>query len=346
LRPTVDLRQVLGGSAADPPETARFSGRAARALRHLLFAMTLAWAVPAACETAPACPPAPQMPTAAQLQSLQRNARDHGFLWRIRKDGRDSYLYGTIHVGKPEWMFPGPRVMQALRATDTVALELDVSDPDIRERMAQGLAGQPAIALPEALQQRIVRQALAQCVAVDALSALSPEMQVTTLSMTLARQDGLDAAFGLDIALAGLGRGAGHDMVSLETPELQLAVLHMPSVPESIAFAQEGLEEIESGQARALLARIARGWADSDYGAMEHYDQWCQCQDSPIERAFLKRSLDDRNPGLADRIDELHRAGRQVFAAVGALHMFGPVALPTLMAKRGYQVERVELHSR
>jgi uncharacterized protein len=55
----------------------------------------------------------------------------------------------------------------------------------------------------------------------------------------------------------------------------------------------------------------------------------------------MKRALDDRNPALAEHIDALHQSGKQVFAAVGSLHMFGPLGLPALMAKRGYRVERV-----
>ena len=70
-------------------------------------------------------------------------------------------------------------------------------------------------------------------------------------------------------------------------------------------------------------------------------NEWCDCLDTAIEREMMRRLLDDRNPGLADRIDALHRGGAQVFAAVGSLHLFGPLGLPALMEKRGYRVERV-----
>jgi hypothetical protein len=53
--------------------------------------------------------------------------------------------------------------------------------------------------------------------------------------------------------------------------------------------------------------------------------------------------IDQRNPALAAAIDALHSDGRQVFAAVGALHMVGPLGLPALMAQRGYAVQRVDL---
>ena len=60
------------------------------------------------------------------------SAKDHGFLWRVARDGRSSYLYGTIHAAKAEWMFPGPLTLAALAASDTLALELDVLDPDVQ----------------------------------------------------------------------------------------------------------------------------------------------------------------------------------------------------------------------
>ena len=59
------------------------------------------------------------------------------------------------------------------------------------------------------------------------------------------------------------------------------------------------------------------------------------------EAKFYRRLNDERNPGLAAGIDKLHRDGKRVFAAVGALHMTGPKALPTLLANMGYKVERV-----
>jgi uncharacterized protein YbaP (TraB family) len=74
---------------------------------------------------------------------------------------------------------------------------------------------------------------------------------------------------------------------------------------------------------------------------MTHYDDWCRCRDTASEREMMKRVLDERNPKLAARIDELHRSGKQVFAAVGSLHMFGAGSLPALLQSRGYTVERV-----
>jgi hypothetical protein len=317
-----------------------------RLLRICLLALLLAPAVSSRAAPETACPPATESPTPEAIQTATRNARDHGFLWRISRDGRTSYLYGTIHVAKLDWIVPGPTVMGALRATDTIALELDLLDAEIQAAMSKGLAALPNVALSDALAKRVRRQAESACLPYDSVGKLSPEMQVVTLTLMAGRWDGLDAAYGTDIVLAAVGHAAKKNMVSLETPESQLKVLHAHDAREIADFVEAGLDELETGRARRMLSRLAGVWASADYTNMADYEQWCECLNTPIERETMKRALDDRNPGLADRIDGLHNAGKQVFAAVGSLHMFGSTGLPAQMARRGYQVDRVSLETR
>jgi hypothetical protein len=107
------------------------------------------------------CPPAAQPPSAEQMRLGMRDARDRGFLWRISKDGHSSYLYGTVHVAKMEWMFPGPAVTSALRTSNTIALELDVLDPQVQQQLNEAMTAVAEEPLPDALQQRIRLQAQA-----------------------------------------------------------------------------------------------------------------------------------------------------------------------------------------
>jgi uncharacterized protein len=296
---------------------------------------------PALAQTAPDCPPAAQAPTPEQIQAGLRGARDRGFLWRISKDGRSSWLYGTLHVAKLAWGFPGPALRDAVAQSDTMALELDLLDPDIQRRMAEGLAAQPKTPLPAPLEARLARRAQAECVPLPALAALAPEMQIAVLGSLVGRRDGLDPAYGIDTTLAGWGHAAKLDMVSLETPELQLATLQTQSPAETLALVENSLDDFESGRALATLRRIATIWADGDLPELARYEAWCECVKTAADRAAMARMLDDRNPALADRVAELHAVGQRVFAAVGSLHMIGPTGLPALMARRGYRVERI-----
>ena len=311
-----------------------------------LFAILILLASAVFAEGDKACPSAVEQPTADMIRAVTRSAGDHGFLWRISKDGHTSYLYGTMHVGKLEWAVPGPSVLQALRASDTVALELDMMDEDIRNRIAKGVAALHTMVLPVALEKRMRQQADAVCVPFVSLARLSPEFQITTLILQDSRWDGLDAQYATDAVLAGIGHSAKKNMVSLETPEAQLKLLQMKDAKETLAFVEENLDEMESGRSRILLKRIADMWSTANYTDMEHYSEWCDCLNTENEKALMKRILDDRNPGLAERIDALHVNGKRVFAAVGSLHMFGPAGLPLLMSNRGYRVERIEFKPR
>jgi len=324
--------------------TARSCRRVAAALAAALTT-ALALASPAiAATTTPAasCPPTAQPPSPEAMQAGQRNARDRGFLWRIVKDGRSSWLYGTVHVAKLDWVFPGPKTLQAINASDTVALELDLLDPALQRRMAEAIAARREPALPPALTQRLQRQVQAECIPPEALASLGPILQLATLSSLAGRRDGIDPAYGIDLYIAGLAHAAHKNTVSLETPELQLDTLtNDPDTPLA-TLVESGLDELESGRARPLLNRLVRIWADADDAELGRYESWCDCLKTDADRRALRRMLDDRNPALAASIDALHSGGKQVFAAVGSLHMMGPKGLPALLAQRGYRVERIE----
>ena len=289
------------------------------------------------------CPPPPPAPlTAEQAQAARAAAKDRGFLWRISRDGTSSYLYGTIHLGRADWIFPGPATFAALQASDTLALELDLADPAVAQAMRNSPASQPdALLLPQSVQRRLIRQAEAACLPQGLLEQQHPLVQAITLTVLAGRREGLEPGFAQEIVLSEAARSVGARIVSLETVQQQLAVL----IPREETAAREMLErtlqQLESGAAQRALVRLANAWADGRLSELEQYEKWCECVLTPRDREFLRRLNDDRNPGLARRIDALHSAGRRVFAAVGALHMTGHRALPELLAQRGFTVERI-----
>ena len=287
------------------------------------------------------CPPqAPPASPEATLEAAER-ASDRGVLWRISKAGRSSYLYGTLHVGKLDWTFPGPQTRAALAASDTIALELDVMDPQVRERLR--LPADAAVpALPPALRERLDRQIDAACVPRESLATQHPVMVAMTLSVLAARWEGLDPGYGQEFVLAAFARSSAKVAVSLETPELQMDTLLPKQPTQAERMIVQSLEQLESGGARKVIARMASAWERGALDELADYEKWCDCVASADDRALLARINDERNPGLAERIDALHAQGKALFAAVGALHMTGPQALTTLLAARGFRVERVD----
>lgn len=292
------------------------------------------------------CPPDTAAPSREQMQQDRQQARDRGLLWRLDKDGRTSYLYGTLHVGKAAWVHPGPRLREALAAVDTLALELDPTDPAVQQGVLRAMLV-PSRPLPGALRQRMVAQRDAACLPGAAFDRMHPVMQVMTLSMSVARRAGLDVAYGSEPWLAARAKAAGLQVVSLETVERQMQALMPPDKGGQEAdLVASALSQLEANRMGPVLRRMVQAWEAGDLPAFESYADWCECVATPAEVELYQRINDERNPDMATAIDALHTRGQRVFAAVGALHMTGVAGLPKLLTQRGYRVQRVTMTSR
>lgn len=280
------------------------------------------------------CPPQPRQPTAEQARLWADKAQDRGLLWRITRDGHSSYLFGSLHVGRSDWAYPGPALRAAWAETDVLAVELDPADVGPALAAASS-AGAP---LPASLNAQLQAQARSACLPPGALASLPAMLQVSTLMLLEARRDGLDASFGQDLMLIQWARREQRPVQSLESVQEQLDALE-PAEGEAQALIESGLQELRQGRVRAPMRRLVATWARGDLAGLANYSSWCGCADTPTERAWLRRVNDDRNQHLAERIDGLHRAGQRLLVAVGALHMSGPDALPRLMAARGFEVQ-------
>lgn len=255
-------------------------------------------------------------------QAAAQRATDHGLLWRLEKGGHVSWLYGTIHVARAEWMLPGPAIREALKQSDAVALELDLTDESATKRAFDTRKdAADARLMTGARSQRMNRLMTAACVT-DPLAAklrkLAPAMQLATLSALEVRADGLYPDFGIDLFLTGYAKRAQVPILPLETVEQQLRVL------DEILPKKDQAQQI-----------------DSDIGTLEHYPQWCDCLKTAADRRAFRHLVTDRNRAMADNIARAHTRGKRVFGAVGALHMIGPKGLPALLAARGFAVTPV-----
>lgn len=70
------------------------------------------------------------MPLAEQMAHVAAMpAGKAGFLFEAFKEGRPVWLYGTIHFATVDDVKPSLAVMTALRRSDVLAVELDVTQP-------------------------------------------------------------------------------------------------------------------------------------------------------------------------------------------------------------------------
>ncbi|WP_168224810.1 TraB/GumN family protein [Rhodoferax aquaticus] len=289
------------------------------------------------------CTAQPQAPSTEHIATAQANVRDRGFLWRVSKGGHSSYVYGTAHVAAWDWAFPGPVLGQAWHEADVLALEINPLEPETASTLEQKMSAKTAPPLPAALNARMQAVADRLCIAREALVRYRPEMQLATLASMVARDQGLEPTYGIDLQMALMANAAQRPIVSLETVDEQLEALRDDKAPlaQRNADVASALRDLESGKTRSMLIKLMQAWANHDLATLENYAAWCACIKTASEKAAMKRLVDDRNPVMAQRLDALHAAGTKVLLAVGALHLAGPTGLPTLLAKQGYTVQRL-----
>jgi uncharacterized protein YbaP (TraB family) len=308
-------------------------------LRTTIAILGMAGAMLAQAQGSNECPQPLAQPTPQQLQEAASRARDRGVLWRVSKDGRTHHLYGTIHVGTLDWMFPGPKLREAMMAAQVVALEIDPTDPSVQAAVARA-GNMPRPELASALVERMKQQIERACLP-PALHTAHPMIQAITLILVEAMRANLRPEFAQELALAGFARARGVPVTSLETPERQIAAL-IPADPASIpTLMTRMLDQLEAGQSRRYLRRLTELWERGDLDELAGYERWCECVSTSEEKAMMAAINDDRNPQIADKITELHANGKVLLVAVGALHMTGPKSLTSLLTGRGFSVERV-----
>lgn len=313
--------------------------RRVRTLMVVLGTALMTWTLPA--HAAPPAGPAdarcPADLAPVPPAQVQAQAKDRGILWTLTRDGHTSYLHASLHLGRPGWAAPGPKLKAALDQVDAVALELDPLDTT-----AWTMPPTPALPIDAQLQKRLETQARNACLPAQALASMHPLLQLSTLTLAQARALGLDVQYGQEVLLSRWARERQLPVLALETLQGQLSALLPEDPDEARHELRSGLRQLEHpAELRRMLGDLVSTWERGDLRRLARYEDWCHCVQDARDRAALARENDGRNPNLADRISELHRQGQSLLVAVGALHMTGPKALTVLLRQRGFEVTQV-----
>ncbi|GAA6141163.1 TraB/GumN family protein [Hydrogenophaga sp. 5NK40-0174] len=274
------------------------------------------------------------------FRAAAETAQDRGFLWRFGHKGRVSYLYGTSHAGRAEWLAPGPKLRSALMSATAIAVEVDISNTKVQNAMASSMDSAPRD-LPDGLRQRVTAAWEAECLPAQALERGPTEVLVAQLEVARLARSGFHAMYGSEFLLLSVGHARQLPIVSLEDVDTQVAALSAPDNASAVKLIDSMLNDMADDESGERAMRLINAWANRDLMSLEAFETWCECLNTEQEREQMKRLLDDRNPGLADGIAAAHEQGHLLFAAVGALHMIGPKGVPALLKAKGYEVQRV-----
>lgn len=275
------------------------------------------------------------------------SATDRGALFKVAGSGHTLYLFGTMHVGLPEFYPLEPRIAAAVAGARTLALEVDpLTDPASMAAalQAHGMAapGSPNYReLSPAYKARLAKVLARARIDPAAVAPFKPWLVATLLALSEYSAQGYRPDLSVDLHLAKLARGGKVRVLELESVAAQLTMFDRLSPDDQLRLLEESIEMVESGRQSNEVRQIVEAWRTADQPALDAIAARAEADTSVSGRFVQKVMLDERNGALAEKLEQLLRQENNSVAAIGVLHLLGKNSVPALLRARGVTVERV-----
>lgn len=287
------------------------------------------------------------LPLHPALAEAPPAAVNRGALFKVQQADHTLYLFGTIHVGAPDFYPLEPTVTRALRDAGALALEVD---PLGDQRLAVAAVLKYGMDAPGARVPPDCRQTLAPRLAPllqkyglppASTAQMKPWMLATVLAVGEFSTLGYSPALAVDSYLSKQAKSHRTPIVELESMDSQMALFGAMSTAQQCQFLEDGLDSIEAQQQSEEAREIAQAWRTADQAALERIAAKAGEDPSYAAQFVQKVLLDGRNPALADGIAKLLLREKHSLAAIGVLHLVGSNSVPKLLQQKGLKVERV-----
>ena len=263
-------------------------------------------------------------------------------LWKIKDHDSTIYLFGTIHVLKPDTQWRSPKIDKAL--TDSADLTLEIVGADdmaVMQPLIVKYGFDPATPLSQKLAAEDLKraEALAQGMGVPnaALNQMRPWLASVSLSMAPLLKAGYDPNSGVEKILSARVKTDGKPIGALEQPEQQIRFFADLPVKTEVDMLKATMDGAEEGPAK--IDKMVAAWAAGDLKELETQFVTEMREDySNVYDVLLTKRNQDWAKQLKTKLD-----GKGVsFVAVGAGHLVGPDSVQVQLDKLGVKTERVE----
>lgn len=263
-------------------------------------------------------------------------------LWTLSDEDTTIYLFGTVHILRPDLEWRTPEFEEAFDSADTLVLELDMESEEGQRAMARdflqrGMYGDGRTLSGEisASDLEVVEDALQPMgIPVAALDPMEPWMVAVNLSVMKLQAEGYDPNSGVERVLIAEARKDGKDFGFLETAEVQANIFD--TLPEDVQeeFLYETALTLEDSP--DMLDQVIDEWADGD---VEGLGILVANPDTSGGEGMYDALFLERNASWVPQIEAMLEEPGTYFVAVGAGHLAGPDSVVTMLRDKGYEVE-------
>jgi len=262
-------------------------------------------------------------------------------LWSVEKNGKLSYLFGSIHLGLED-MYPlTDKVLNAYKSSDALTVEFDFKPEDQKKMLP--LITRYGVDRTSPLEQRLSPKTLAiyqkackeQQLPCHQFVPLKPWLASLQIAIMNVKKLGYKAELGIDQYFMTMAHNTDKPVYSLESMDSQIQMLVGMNQEEQEMMLVQTLEETGD-----FLKELLDSWKTGDDKTMTKL--LMIESDDPIVIRMHKAIFDDRNVLMAKGIMERIVNGKTLFVVVGAGHMVGDNGIVEILKRNGYHVESVQ----
>jgi uncharacterized protein len=265
-----------------------------------------------------------------------------GVFWEIKSASNRIYLFGSIHLAKADF-YPLPAAVEAAyRQADTLAVEADPTDPAATEKAMPLLT----YAAPDKLENHLSEQTWHQLKAmtgpaVESFQTLRPATLTMAFTLQFFAQKGYEPKYGVDLHFIHQAKADRKKLLEFEGMEFQAGVLGGLSDADGDAMVGEMLRGLRSGALQLEAEAMIDAWKYGNAPRLADVLRDAANKDDGSKK-IMKRLLEDRNVGMAQKIMRLLKAGEKAFIVVGAGHMVGENSIVQILRQQGFQVRQIK----
>lgn len=266
-------------------------------------------------------------------------------MWKLADEDTTIYMFGTVHLLRPDLDWRYEAFDNALAAADTVVFEVDMESPEAQSRlmtdfMMRGMY-QDGRTLREALNaedEAVIEQGMQSVdIPLDAFNAFEPWMAAINLSAMKMVSDGFDPESGVEKVISREAKADGKTFAYLETITDQADAFDLLPEEAQIEMLYGTVLGLEDSS--KMLDDMVAEWADGDMQGLAVLAG--DSDGAGFSEALYDSILVNRNRNWIPVIEDMLNEPGTVMIAAGSAHFAGPDSVIVMLEDKGYTVERV-----
>ena len=261
--------------------------------------------------------------------------QDRALFWAIQRDGKPvGHLLGTIHSEDPRVLDFSQDFLQKLKDNSVFAMEL-IPDISTLTRLTEYMHYPASQTLESVLGAKryaaLVSALLTYGVSAEFINRMRPWAAMMTLSTPPP-----ETGFFMDLSISLRASGNGLKVVGLETLEQQLSFLQEMPMSMQLELMDQAIAEFDHVQ--QVHDQMVDTYLENNLVELQTLsDEQLTGVSEEAGAYFMQSGIRGRNLRMAETLWP-YLENKQVFIAVGALHLPGHDGLLNILRRRGYDL--------